>query len=248
MPGLALPLTRLPLARPWTRCPPPSGIRPGFLDVHVDQVASRLVLIPAGLGHGPQPGPHSGVGPGKRRCLVSAQPLVHGGGFQPQPISDPFGSPPPRDPQPEDAPLGAPVQLTGRVVRPARPGRASRRCRVRGTAAPQRCAVVTDTPYRSAARRSDHRSSTMQRARRSRPFGLSGALACDIGDLRGVGIVLRQLHPPGGPPHVQQARLSPLLRSVHLDRCTARGTGITPGWSGLPRGSRCHRRRTHWGG
>src|SRR5699024_783999 len=45
----------------------------------------------------------------------------HRGGVQVQPVGDPFRPPPPRDPQTQDPPLGAPVQLVGAAARPAGP-------------------------------------------------------------------------------------------------------------------------------
>src|SRR5699024_7945468 len=53
--------------------------------------------------------------------LVAGQDLVHRGGVEVQPVAAPVRPPPRRDPQAQDPPLGAPVQLVGAAARPAGP-------------------------------------------------------------------------------------------------------------------------------
>jgi hypothetical protein len=190
----------------------------------VDQLAGPLALVAADAGAAAL------VQAGERRAAVPGQHGVHGGGMHAQPRGDPRRAEPLADPQPDDPPLG-PRRGTARAgVRPRRPVRHPGPVRLPAAACPAGGRGVRDLePLRCSAQRPAVVDG--DRARRSRPVSVSGALrwATRASWVLGVDVVIHT--EPGGSPSFQDHQpvsLSPTSmgrtpsRRCFPSSCTAR--------------------------
>src|SRR5690606_15709938 len=83
-----------------------------LLDVNVDQVTGRGVLVTALVGpRGLDPDPGGRIDPLQLRTAVTDQHFVHGGGVESQVVANPCRPPPPGHPQLHDPTLGPPRKL-----------------------------------------------------------------------------------------------------------------------------------------